>query len=106
MIGFRQGKDVTFEIAVVDAVRDPISLALASAVFSYALKSDANAEATVKECTINDNIISVDLTSAETAVMLGVYELEIKLKDSLGKIDPIYNEDLTVIKSRIPTYPV
>ena len=100
MIGFRQGKDLKINVITTNIV----SMNLTKAYIAYS-NVELSDVVTVKECTIVDNIVTATLTNSETSSLLGLYDIEIKIRDSLGKIDTIYADQMQVIKSILPVFP-
>lgn len=101
MIRCLQGETLKVEISVVDGAGDPKDLTGADAQMAY---KKAGEDAVEKSCSIASSQVSVLFSAADTAVMSGQYSLEIKVKDSSGYVDAVYQETLSVEPSLIPSY--
>lgn len=103
MITLRQGKTLLLELHVVDTEMNPIELSGAQAYMAYTLSGSEIT--TIVSATINGNVVSVGLSSEDTAELMGNYDLEVKLKDASGNVDDIYADRLKVLKSVLPVFP-
>jgi len=99
MIERYTGEHIKIEREVLNLEGLPANLTGATAKFS--LKSRFGGVATLKTCTISENVLSVTLTPTDTAIE-GTYDYEFKLKlnNEFGVID---RGELILIGSDIPS---
>ena len=101
MIEKKQGETFYLDIEVLNKDRSPTDLTNATTGFSY---ESPKGEVTTKACTISQNIVTATLTPLETSTMLGIYNLEVKVKDLNSDIDEVFEEKLMVKRSLNPTF--
>lgn len=78
------GETVPLETVMTDEQGDALDLTGATAIFAW---EDADGTHT-KDCTITDNVLSVELTTAETLTAGRVpYEMRVKLNGKTRSVD-------------------
>ena len=99
MISKFQGETIKKEIEVFNADKTPADLT--GCEVTAGLTQGITVRLTP---TITGNVVSIRIE--DTSTMLGIYELEIKLKDTTQDIDVISFEQIYVRKSNIPNFTV
>lgn len=104
MIAKYQGETIQIEKTVLDdELGTPADLSGCTIDVSYVLDSDWDTVYT-HSSTINGNTIYVKFLPSETAIMLGRYIVDIKIKDIAHDVDLIKREIIHIEKAVNPNF--
>ena len=101
MIERKQGKSFYLDVEVLNKDRSKTNLVNAMTDFSY---RSPGGDIVHKPCEVNDNVVTASLTPTETSTMLGIYDIEIAIKDAYSDIDEVISEKLKIKRSLNPTF--
>lgn len=104
MIEIYQGETCGIKLLVVDTDGNSKDLEGGTAICAYRRDGDLETDPVEVVCTVIGNEVSVVLGPGVTQGMSGIYDLEFKVKDSLGAISMVRQDQLRVKNSLIPTY--
>jgi predicted aconitase len=95
-ITITQGETLDVAITVYTSAGVAADVTGATAKFLY---QQTGYDALTKTCTVASPVITASFTSAETALMLGVYKYEVKAKNVSNEVSVVGSGVITVLQS-------
>ena len=101
MISKYQGETLEYEVEVKNPDGTPADLTGATATAGV---TPQNGDTVRYTPLINTNIVAVTIPDTITAEMLGLYGIEVKVKDAARGVEVVSKNYFLILESKIPTF--